>query len=166
MIRRLTAQRACLDWACADIAALPGPALEFGLGNGRSYDHLRTRLPGRDIYVFDLQVAAHPACTPAAERMVLGDFRATAPAAASRFADRVALIHADVGSSDVAASRMLAADLVAYWTAMLRCDGVLVSDQPVEYSGLVNLDIAPEASQRYYAYRRVAAIGRMANTPS
>ncbi|MGH6887075.1 MAG: class I SAM-dependent methyltransferase, partial [Geminicoccales bacterium] len=40
-IRRLEAQRACLDLAAARIADLPGPVLELGLGNGRTYDHLR-----------------------------------------------------------------------------------------------------------------------------
>jgi hypothetical protein len=46
-IRRLMAQRALLDWAAQDIASRPGLVLELGLGNGRTYDHLRERLPGR-----------------------------------------------------------------------------------------------------------------------
>jgi hypothetical protein len=46
-IRRLEAQRACLDWAAQEIAAVPGEVVELGLGNGRTYDHLRTRLGGR-----------------------------------------------------------------------------------------------------------------------
>ena len=86
MIRRLTIQRASLDWAMAQVAGLKGPVLEFGLGNGRSYDHLREHLPNRDIYVFDRHVAAHPDCIPPADRMILGDFKETAPEAAKRFA--------------------------------------------------------------------------------
>ncbi|HTY69417.1 MAG TPA: class I SAM-dependent methyltransferase, partial [Alphaproteobacteria bacterium] len=31
-IRRLQAQRACLDWAIQAIRSLPGPVLEIGLG--------------------------------------------------------------------------------------------------------------------------------------
>ena len=65
-IARLTTLRLCLDWAAGEAAQRPGPVMEFGLGNGRSYDHLRKRLPGRDIYVFDRHVAAHPACVPPA----------------------------------------------------------------------------------------------------
>src|SRR5215472_16370626 len=84
MIRRLMIQRASLDWAMTRIAALPGPVLEFGLGNGRSYDHLREHLPNREIYVFDRHVAAHPDCIPPADRMILGDFTETAPAARRR----------------------------------------------------------------------------------
>ena len=135
MIRRLTIQRASLDWAMAQLAGLKGPVLEFGLGNGRSYDHLREHLPNRDIYVFDRHVAAHPDCIPPADRMILGDFNDTAPAAAKRFAGQVALIHADVGSGDHAASRALAAGLVPHWTAMLADGGLLIADQPIEADG-------------------------------
>ena len=52
-IRRLAAQRACLDRAAALIDEIDGPVLEFGLGNGRTFDHLRERLPGRAIFVFE-----------------------------------------------------------------------------------------------------------------
>ena len=105
--------------------------MEFGLGNGRSYDHLRERLPGRDIHVFDRQVAAHPDCIPPAHLLWLGDFRETAPAAVARFAGQVALIHGDVGSGDDAASQALSAELAPYWAALLQDEGILVSDQPV-----------------------------------
>jgi hypothetical protein len=74
-IRRLEAQRACLDHAVALIADLDGIVLELGLGNGRTFDHLRERLPGREVYVFERHVAAHPACVPACDHLILGDVR-------------------------------------------------------------------------------------------
>ena len=37
-IRRLEAQRSCLETAVALVADLPGPILELGLGNGRTFD--------------------------------------------------------------------------------------------------------------------------------
>ncbi len=154
MIRRLTVQRASLDWAIARIAHLPGPVLEFGLGNGRSYDHLREHLPGRDIYVFDRQVGAHPDCIPPDDRLILGDFRQTAPAAAERFAGRAALIHADVGSGDPAASRELAAALAPHWTAMLAGGGYLVADQPFPADGLEALPLPEGSPGRYFILRR------------
>ena len=83
-IRRLQAQRACLDWAVSEIAYVPGPILELGLGNGRTYDHLRRRLPGRRIYVFERKVAAHPDCTPDDQHLFEGDFRDTLPGASNR----------------------------------------------------------------------------------
>jgi len=155
MIRRLTAQRESLEWAFAQVQALPGPAMEFGLGNGRSYDHLRTHLPGRDIYVFDNRVAAHPACIPPEDRMLLGDFRETAPAAVARFSATVALIHGDVGSSDIPASRALAFELAPYWAALLQPGGVLVSDQPLAYPGFAELKPERQFPEHYYLFRRV-----------
>ena len=82
-IRRLEAQRACLDHAAQLIGGLPGNVLEFGLGNGRTYDHLRSRFSGREIYVFDRQVAAHPDCIPPSDRLFIGEFLDTLHLAAS-----------------------------------------------------------------------------------
>ena len=63
-IRRLEAQRACLNRAAALISGIDGTVLELGLGNGRTYDHLRELFPDREIYVCERRVAAHPACVP------------------------------------------------------------------------------------------------------
>ena len=52
-IRRLQAQRACLNEAVAQIRGVEGFVLELGLGNGRTFDHLREICPDREIYVFD-----------------------------------------------------------------------------------------------------------------
>jgi hypothetical protein len=156
MIRRLMIQRASLDWAMAEVGRLPGPVLEFGLGNGRSYDHLREHLPNRDIYVFERQVAAHPDCIPPEDRLILGDFRDTAPAAARRFAGRAALIHADIGSGDHASSRALAASLVPHWATMLAAGGLLVADQPISADGLEPLPLPEGAPGRYFISRKAA----------
>jgi S-adenosyl-L-methionine methyltransferase len=153
-IRRLSTLRACLDWATDETANRPGPVMEFGLGNGRSYDHLRKRLPGRDIHVFDRHVAAHPDCVPPAEFLRLGDFRDTAPAAVNRFAGQVALIHGDVGSGDDAASRALSAELAPYWAALLQDNGLLVSDQPVGEASFTLLPLPGGEADRYYLARR------------
>jgi len=76
-IRRVTAQRDCLNAAAELVRDLSGPVLEFGLGNGRTYDHLRSLLPGRPIFVFERQVAAHPDCIPPDECLLLGDLHET-----------------------------------------------------------------------------------------
>ncbi|HIP79606.1 MAG TPA: hypothetical protein EYH07_14240, partial [Kiloniellaceae bacterium] len=76
-IRRLEAQRACIDAAVDLVGALPGPVFELGLGNGRTYDHLRTRCPGREIFVFERKVAAHPDCIPDADHLFEGPLEAT-----------------------------------------------------------------------------------------
>ena len=38
---------------CQQMPLSDGPVIELGLGNGRTYDHLRERLPGRRIIAFD-----------------------------------------------------------------------------------------------------------------
>jgi len=153
-IARLTTLRLCLDWAAGEAAQRPGPVMEFGLGNGRSYDHLRQRLPGRDIYVFDRHVAAHPACIPPANRLWLGDFRSTAPAAVARFPGQVALIHGDVGSGEEAASQALSADLAPHWAELLQDGGLLVSDQPIVGVEFAALALPGGESGRYFLARR------------
>ena len=49
-IRRMQAQRDCLDMLAGLIGAIPGPVIELGLGDGRTYDHLRGIFPGRAIF--------------------------------------------------------------------------------------------------------------------
>jgi hypothetical protein len=157
-IRRLTAQRACLDHAVHLVADLPGPVLEVGLGNGRTYDHLRERLPDREIFVFDRQVAAHPDCIPPADYLLLGDFRETLKWVRPRLGNGAALVHADIGSGDEAANARLAAELAPLLVALLIRRGILLSDQAMAAAGLTELpppaDVKPG---RYFLYRAAAA---------
>jgi hypothetical protein len=153
-IRRLEAQRACLDRAAALIAALAGPVLELGLGNGRTYDHLRTILPGRDIFVFERAVAAHPDCVPPADRLILGDVRDTLPAARDRFAGSAALAHIDIATGETEASRALAASLAQLIAPLLRPGAVVVSEPPLVLAGWRALELPAEVrSGRYHLYR-------------
>ena len=153
-IRRMEAQRAALGWAAVEIAGHPGDVFEFGLGNGRTYDHLRSILPGRAIYVFDRKITAHPACIPAPQFMLLGEFSDTLPRAAALHAGRAALIHADIGSGDKAASLALAAWAAPFWAAILAPGGLLLSDQPVTAPGLAPVGLPDAAARRYHVLRR------------
>ncbi len=152
-IRRLAAQRDCLGHAARLIAAVPGPVLELGLGNGRTYDHLRTLLPGRDIFVFDRQIAAHPDCIPDARHMVLGDFPDTLPGALGLIGAPAALVHADFGSGHEAANAAMAAFLSGVLPGLMAAGGVIVSDQPLRPDGWAAQplpDGVPEG--RYFIY--------------
>jgi hypothetical protein len=155
-IRRLEAQRACLDHAARLVAGLDGAVLELGLGNGRTYDHLRELFPERDIYVCEKKVAAHPDCVPPPERLILGDMRETLPAAHARLGGRVALAHLDAGTGDAAANRALAAELMPLVAPLLCAGGILVSDPPFDRADL-ELMAVPDgiAPGRYHLYRRV-----------
>ena len=155
-IRRLEAQRACLDRAAELIRGIDGPVLELGLGNGRTYDHLRTLFPDREIYVCERQVAAHPDCVPPPERLILGDMRETLLAARAWLGGRVALAHFDVGTGDARANLMLAAELAPRIVPLLRAGAVLVSDPPVEAAALDALPLPDGVSPgRYHLYRLV-----------
>ncbi len=158
-IRRLQAQRACLDHAAELIGEVDGVVLELGLGNGRTYDHLRTLFPGREIYVCERQVAAHPDCVPPAERLILGDMRDTLPAAGARLGGRVALAHLDAGSGDAEANCALAAALTPLLLPLLQKGAVLVSDPTIENPGLAALPL-PDGVRpgRYHLYRRISPV--------
>jgi SAM-dependent methyltransferase len=155
-IRRLEAQRACLNCAAELIRGIDGIVLELGLGNGRTYDHLRELFPDREIYVCERRVAAHPDCVPPAAFLILGDMRETLPGLYDRFGGRVALAHADVGTGDAAANQALAALLTPSLVPLLRPGGVLVSDPPILDARLAEMALpAGIAPGRYHLYRRV-----------
>jgi hypothetical protein len=153
-IRRLEAQRACLDWAAQEIAAVPGEVVELGLGNGRTYDHLRTRLGGREIFAFDRHVAAHPACIPDAAHLIVGDFRDTIPPFAARYPGQIALVHADTGSGDEAATAALARWLGPALRPMLASGAIVLSDQKLDIAHAATLPLRPGVpTDRYFVYR-------------
>jgi hypothetical protein len=155
-IRRLEAQRACLDLAAHLVRELDGNVLELGLGNGRTYDHLRQLFPDRKIYVCERRVAAHPNCVPPAELLLLGDMRDTLETAREVLWRRVALAHLDPATGDGAASRALAAELAPLIIPLLRPDGMLVSEPAIARDELSPVPL-PEsvAPGRYNLYRYV-----------
>ncbi len=153
-IRRLKAQRSCLEWSISLIRGVPGPVVELGLGNGRTYDHLRQLLPEREIFAFDRQMDAHPDCVPDTAHLVLGDFADTLPTAMDRIGGRAALVHADTGTGDEARNARLAAWLAPHLVALAAPGGVILSDQELTA-------LAPQALRlpegvppgRYFLYR-------------
>jgi hypothetical protein len=155
-IRRLEAQRACLDRAAALVQGLDGAVLELGLGNGRTYDHLRELLPGRDIFVCERQVAAHPGSVPPADRLILGDMFETLPAARAWLAGRVVLAHLDAGTGDAEGNIVLADGLRPLVVPLLCPGGILVSDPTMDSAELEALPLPVGVPPgRYHLYRRV-----------
>jgi len=153
-IRRLEAQRACLNAAARLIEGIDGAVLELGLGNGRTYDHLRELFPHRDIYVCERRIAAHPDSIPPADRLVLGDMRETLPQLRNQLGGRVALAHLDAGTGDVAANRALADALLPLVLPLLGEGAVLVSDPPFGAPELTALPLPDGvAPGRYHLYR-------------
>jgi hypothetical protein len=155
-IRRLEAQRACLDHAVRLVAGLPGPVLELGLGNGRTYDHIRRRLRQREIFVFERRPDAHPDCVPDAEHLIVGELETTLPAMGRRLAGSAAMAHSDIGSGDARRNAALAARLSALLPPLLRRGAIVVSDQALETDALEPQPLPAEVPvERYFLYRRL-----------
>jgi len=153
-IARMQAQRDCLNFLKPAIDALPGPILEVGLGNGRTYDHLRDLFPGRDIYVFERKVAAHPDCIPPDDRLFLGEARQSIPQAARRLGAVAALIHTDLGTGDHAANTALGSWLGPALDTLVASGGYVLANQPLEMARWRCLAEPPGVPKdRYFLYR-------------
>ena len=130
MIRRLTAQRNCLVFAAEMVADLPGPVLEFGLGKARTYDFMRERLPEREIYVFERVIHCRPEYVPAAGYLLLGDVRATVPAALARLGEPAARAHFDICTRAVSAEAPPPLRLPSACTPLIRPRAAAVRGPP------------------------------------
>ena len=153
-IARMQAQRDCLNLLKPAIDGLPGPIIEVGLGNGRTYDHLRLLFPGRDIFVFERKVAAHPDCIPPGNRLFLGEAREAIPRAARILGATAALIHTDLGTGDHAANVAIGEWLGPALDLLAARDGYVLANQPLEVARWRRL---PEPTgvphDRYFLYR-------------
>jgi len=151
MLRRLSAQRDGLDWAANAVADTPGDALDLGLGNGRTYDHMRARMPHRRIWVIDRVLQCHPSCVPPKDDFLEGEAEPMPRALKNKDA-RIVLAHHDFGFGIKDQDAAEAARLSPLIAAVMAPGGLLVSGQP-----LVGFDqiAGPEtiAPDRYLFYR-------------
>jgi hypothetical protein len=153
-IRRLEAQRACLDQSARLIDSLPGVVIELGLGNGRTYDHLRERLQGREIFVFERRLDAHPTCMPDERHLILGDLEETLKHVGSTLPMPAALAHSDIGTGDARRDAAVAATIARLLPPWLAAGAVVVSDQRLTGRALVPLGLPDGVSPgRYFMYR-------------
>jgi len=153
-IRRMQAQRDCLNHAARLVADLPGAALEIGLGNGRTYDHLREILPNREIFVFDRRMAAYASCTPPADHLFLGEVTDMLPLAAARLGRKAVLVHLDIGTSDDEANARLMAAVGSLLKPLVAPGGVVVSNFTLSVDGWPAIEAPPGVKPgRYFLYR-------------
>ena len=151
VIRRLQAQRACIG---ATLARAPaGPVLEIGLGNGRTYDHLREHAGDRDIWVIEREPAAHPDSMPPPERLLVGEAAATIEALAARLGPTVAVVHYDLGIGVPEEDGPTAAGVAAALPALL-APGALVAAN-CALPGFAEAGTPPEVPEgRYHVLSR------------
>ena len=153
-IARMQAQRDCLNFLKPAVDALGGPILEVGLGNGRTYDHLRELFPGRDIYVFERKVAAHPDCIPPDDRLFLGDADKSIPMAAKKLGATAALIHTDLGTGDHAANTAMGQWLGPGLDTLAGRGGYILANQPLTVARWQRQPEPPGVPKdRYFLYR-------------
>jgi len=156
MIRRLQAQRSCLNAALSAVADGPGVIFELGLGNGRTFDHLRENAPTREIYVFEREVRAHPDCIPDDDHLFVGNLEETLPSLIDRFEGQVALIHSDVGTSEKEYTPSLKALFVETFHRLLTPDGLVVSDKVMSVPTIERIEPPGDVpTDRYFMYRLV-----------
>ncbi len=154
-IDRMVSQRACLDHAAALTAGMTGPVFELGLGNGRTYHHMREIMPGREIYVFERAVASHPDSTPPDDRVLLGDVFDTLPQALARFGPTAALIHADLGGHNAEKNDLFAREVSPLIEPLLAVGGLMVSSDRMYFETLTEQPLPADAVPgRCFIYRR------------
>jgi hypothetical protein len=152
-IRRLVAQRDILNYVVTEMT-LPtdGMVLELGLGNGRTYSHLRELLAARRIVAFDRVLGAHGSSVPDQKDLVLGEIRDTA----SEFAGcEAALVHADIGTGYADKDAITLTWLPGLVVSLLTEGGIAISGLPLDHPELTALSLPPGiAADRYFLYRR------------
>ena len=151
MLRRLTAQRDGLNWAAEQISAMDGDVLDMGLGNGRTYDHLREILSSRRIWVIDRVLQCHPSCVPPEQDFLQGEAKPMLERLVSE-GRKIALAHYDFGFGVKEKDVAEAASLSPVIAKAMAAGGIIVSGQPLV--GFEELD-GPEgiAPGRYMFYR-------------
>jgi hypothetical protein len=159
-IARMMAQKILLDAAAAELRTtgdrMPGPVFELGLGNGRTFDHLREVLPGRRIIAFDRSLEANPRSVPPREDLILGDIEVTAPAFARQFGATGVLLHADLGNGIAADEMRLQRWLPDTVLALVRSGALVITSTCLEHTSLALQQLPPDvAPGRYYTYRRI-----------
>lgn len=154
-IARMVSQRACLDFAISETSAMGGPVFELGLGNGRTYHHMRERIQdGRPIYVFERAVASHPDSTPPEDLTILGDVRETLPAALDRFGPTASLVHADLGGHNLKKNDEFARFVSPLVEPLLAPGGLMVSSDRMYFDHLEEVPIPDGAVEgRCFIYR-------------
>ncbi len=148
----MTAQRDILNDLAGRLDGVPGPIFEFGLGSGRTYDHLRERFPRREIVVFESVVLDNPLSRPDPGDLRLGDLRATTAGLPDGCA---ALVHADIETGVAADDAGLAAWLPALVARLLAPGGYAASGAALTDPLLLAQALPPGVEAgRYHVVRR------------
>ena len=154
-INRMVSQRACLNHAADLTKDMAGPVFELGLGNGRTYHHMRQIMSDREIYVFERAVGSHPDSTPPEDMVLLGDVYDTLPQALKRFGPNASLIHADLGGHDRTKNDAFARNISPVIEPMLAVGGLMVASDKMYFNELTEIELPADAVLgRCFIYQR------------
>lgn len=127
--RRLTAQIDGINWAIEETKNVNGDILEMGLGNGRTYDHLRENADRR-IWVIDRILQCHPSCVPPEDDFLKGEADAMLERLANDGA-QIAFAHYDFGFGVKEKDVEEGGRLSPLIKAVMVSGGMIVSQQPM-----------------------------------
>lgn len=154
-IRRMTSQKILLEHLVERVNAVEGPVLELGLGNGRTYDHLREIYPDKEIFVFDHAMSCHPSCAPDAEHMILGDIRDTLAFCGPRVRAKASFAHIDIGSADPTNDMAIVSWLAPLVDQRMAVGGYVLTALQLDLPNFETLDKpAGIHPGRYHVYRK------------
>lgn len=150
IMRRLAAQRDGLEWAANRTKDMVGDALDMGLGNGRTYDHMREVLDRR-IWVIDRVLQCHPSCIPPKADFLEGEAEAMLDKMATT-GTQIVLAHYDFGfgvkEKDVAEAIRLSPAIAR----IMAPGGIIVSGQPlVGFTALDGPDTVAKDRYQFYS---------------
>ena len=151
MMRRLAAQKTGLEWCVEQIKSITGDFVEIGLGNGRSYDHLREIAPDKKIWVLDRILQCHPSCVPPKDSFLQGEANEVMTQMKSDNIG-ISLAHYDFGIGVKDKDEAEAAALSPLIKDIMVKDGLLMSCQPLV--GFTQIEGPAEIpTGRYYFYK-------------
>ena len=152
-IRRMSAQRDVLNDLTSRMDGIAGAIFEFGLGSGRTYDHLREIFPDRRIIVFESVTKDMPLQRVAAEDLLIGDIRSTTSPMLDGCA---ALIHSDIETGVAERDAELAAWLPELIARLLVPGGYVVSSSKLLDRHLIPCPLPRGIHEdRYHVLRRL-----------
>ncbi|MDE1159454.1 MAG: class I SAM-dependent methyltransferase [Neorhizobium sp.] len=152
-ISRMTAQRDILNHI-NEVLGMPatGEVYEVGLGNGRTYSHLRQLFGDRRILAFDRHMGAHKTEAPTEDDIVLGEIKDTGPGYVGTGA---ALVHADIGTGYPEKDAVTLTWLPQLVAGMLASGSYAVSGLPLVHPELNELARLPTVEEgRYFYYKK------------
>ncbi|GLS21609.1 hypothetical protein GCM10007874_46260 [Labrys miyagiensis] len=158
-ITRMMAQRTCIDLSRDLIRDVEGPILEFGLGHGRTYDHILQTFPDRDVYVFEKVVSPNVFVRPPEALLFEGDIHETVKTAAARLPRKAAMAHSDLGLRDRDGAVPIVASIIEYLPGLIAPGGLYISNTDISLvhgkvpPAYTELDTPEVPKGRYFIYR-------------